>query len=128
MSKSLFYVDQESRIVLTLDLYIALDTTLQPSMSVRLSESKTPKQHKINQSFHLTNIHHIIHTIKHNISLTITHNITTQNNIKTQHHHTTSPHNITTQHHTQHDITTSPHHHTTIILIMVHFIFNLSDF
>ena len=66
--------------------------------------------------------HHSHHHTQH-----LTHNITTQNNIKMQHHDTTSQHNITSQHHTQHHHATS-HTLTTIILIIIHFIFYLSDF
>ena len=80
---------------------------------VCLSESKTPKKHKINHLTYSTSTtplttsqHH--NTTQHNI--TTPHNITTQHNTTshtTSHHNTISSHNIITQHHH----TTSPHHH-----------------
>ena len=94
-------------------------------LSVRLSVTKTPKQLKINHS-----------TLpQHSPSLTPSHT-TSQTPSHTQHHNKTSQHNtthyITSQHHTQHHNTTSPcnitHTFTTIILIIIHFIFYLSDF
>ena len=88
-------------------------------LSVRPSETKTPKQLKI---IHFTLPHHSppltpSQTTSHTPSQ---HNKTSQHNITTQHQNTTSQHNIKTQHHNTtshhntatHNITTQ-HHHTT---------------
>ena len=109
----------------TFNLFFSVaKATLEVQMSVRLlvclSESKTPKKHKINRLTYSTSTtplttsqHH--NTTQHNI--TTPHNITTQHNT-TSHHNTISSHNIITQH----------HHTITTILLIIHFIFYLSDF
>ena len=90
---------------------------------VRSSVCQSPKPHHCLKSF-ISPYHNIHHHLQHHTQhLTHHHNSTSQHNT-TQHHNTKSQHNITTQHH----IMTSPHNITTILLIIIHFIFYLSDF
>ncbi len=113
----------------TFNLFFSVaKANLEVQMSVRLlvclSESKTPKKHKINRLTYSTSTTPLTTSQHHN---TTQHNITTPHNITTQHNttsHTTSHHNTISSH----NIITQHHHTITTILLIIHFIFYLSDF